>query len=258
LPFKYLKQLGHGRSGVVDKVEDKDPDEGSVYARKNIYVRGLQKRKDEIRKAYQNEIKIVGKVKGHHHFVRLIATYTTTNPEAVGLILQPAADGGDLEHFLNRVRKPIENSRSGTQLLGDDSSILKQAFGCLAGGLAYMHQLGIRHKDIKPRNILVHEGCVTYADFGFSLDFSELQSSTTNNQPVVSKRYTAPEVLDREPRNSKSDVYALGCVYVDLLSTLTGAADIDDESEFPNDIERLQSQLEQMPVDPSMEFLADV
>jgi serine/threonine protein kinase len=40
------------------------------------------------------------------------------------------------------------------------TSVLDQAFGCLAGDLVFMHENRIRHKESKPANILVHKGVV--------------------------------------------------------------------------------------------------
>lgn len=51
--------------------------------------------------------------------------------------------------------------------------------GCLSGGLAYLHGQQIKHKDIKPANILVNNGSVLLMDFGLSTDFSNSGISTS-------------------------------------------------------------------------------
>ena len=67
----------------------------------------------------------------------------------------------------------------------DNHIILQRAIGCLASGLAFMHEQTIRHKDIKPQNILIHGGSVLYTDFGISLDFGQQGNSTTTGNPQV-------------------------------------------------------------------------
>ena len=61
----------------------------------------------------------------------------------------------------------------------DKLSLLKAFFGCLANALQYLHASQIRHRDIKPQNILVHGTRVLFADFGIALDWVDLGRSTT-------------------------------------------------------------------------------
>lgn len=129
----------------------------------------------------------------HHHVVKLHASYVVGRELA--LILTPVADDGDLADFLHAYR---DLSLSGTQPKSDrlvDSlasmqRTLENAYGCLAAGLAFMHEQTIRHKDIKPQNILVHRGSVLYTDFGISIDFSTLgHSTTTGRADSFTRRY---------------------------------------------------------------------
>jgi len=57
----------------------------------------------------------------------------------------------------------------------------------------------------------------------YSLDFSDDSVSTTTGRPSAwTIRYSAPEVLDSEPRNRASDIFSLGCVLIEMVSGLYG------------------------------------
>ncbi|KAI4102234.1 MAG: hypothetical protein LQ339_004759 [Xanthoria mediterranea] len=79
--------------------------------------------------------------------------------------------------------------------------ILLYAFGCLSKGLAHIHSNNIRHKDIKPANILYekafdnHGPRLLWADFGLAYDFSATGNSKTMTTRIYSQRYAAPEIL---------------------------------------------------------------
>ncbi|KAF2244262.1 kinase-like protein [Trematosphaeria pertusa] len=210
LPYVLVRNLGHGANASVEMIRDRLS--GSVYARKifrNVYARNL----DEAKREFHNEIRNMRRLASHHHIVRIYATYMAHRELA--LILTPVADGGDLAAVLDQYRDASDADRRRT------SRILWGAFGCLASALAFMHKQTIRHKDIKPQNILIHEGSVLYTDFGISFDFSQQGHSTTTGYPrSFTRRYCAPEVADWNSRNSKSDVFSLGCVYIEILATL--------------------------------------
>lgn len=93
LPYKLIRTLGHGHSATVGMVEDVNT--GSVFARKVFRIWGAR---DEGQHIFNSEIKIIRLLAPHHHVIRIYATYV--DKREVGLILDPVADSGDLEIFL--------------------------------------------------------------------------------------------------------------------------------------------------------------
>lgn len=67
--------------------------------------------------------------------------------------------------------------------------------GCLISAIAYLHdeKIKIRHKDLKPSNILLSAENLWLSDFGSATDFSLLSHSATDNERGT-LRYFSPEV----------------------------------------------------------------
>lgn len=216
LPYKHVRVLGNGGSATVDMV--KDTNTGKCYARKtfrNIYAYNMQQAKVSM----HNEVRIMQRLASHHHFVKLHATIVMRRNFI--LLLEPVATKGDLAEFLHDYR----DERDSHQDVSASKSFLEKSFGCLALGLEFMHRQTVRHKDIKPQNILVHNGefglTLLYTDFGISLDFGDAgQGTTTGLVQGMTARYCAPEVFQSGKRNTKSDVFSLGCVYLEIATTL--------------------------------------
>jgi serine/threonine protein kinase len=104
----------------------------------------------------------------------------------------------------------------------DKLSLLRSFFGCLAHGLRYLHDVKIRHRDIKPQNILVQADRVLLTDFGISLDWEHLSRATTTADSGKTWPYAAPEVAFDQKRNSASDIWSLGCVFLEMVTVLKG------------------------------------
>ena len=107
LPYRLIRSLGHGHSGNVEEV--KNIRTGAIYARKTIRIYGSRDNAER-RRIFDNEIKIIRNLASHHHIIRIFATYVAKRE--FGLILQPVADDGDLDAFLDRFREDAEESEA--------------------------------------------------------------------------------------------------------------------------------------------------
>ncbi|KAF2185900.1 kinase-like protein, partial [Zopfia rhizophila CBS 207.26] len=211
LPYKTIRHLGIGGYAAVSLVEDTNGDQFAHKQFKRYDGPDIKKFQRQV----QNEVSIMRRLSSHPHIVRVFASYTCDSGRDLGLILTPVADSRDLAIYLQAI------SDSGNHPTTEQRTILERAFGCLASGLAFIHEQTIRHKDIKPSNILVHQGCVIYTDFGIAFDANDLGCTTTDGTvEAVTRRYCAPEVADLMKRNRKSDVFSLGCVFTEILATL--------------------------------------
>ena len=71
------------------------------------------------------------------------------------------------------------------------------------------------HRDLKPGNILLNNGIIKIADFGFckTLNSSDDMVQTMLGSPI----YMAPEVLKGETYTMKADIWSLGVVLYEML-----------------------------------------
>jgi serine/threonine protein kinase len=206
LHFKKIKSLGIGGFGEVDHVYSTLS--CKEYARKRIFRGRTFKKNKEKMEMFENELSTLKRL-SHYHLVEYIGSYT--DKKFFGLIMSPIADM-NLKEFLNI--SPFSNSYQST---------LRTFFGCISSGVLYLHRNQIRHKDIKPENILVKGENVLITDFGTALDWTEQGHSTTDNTiKAWSVRYCAPEVANYEKRNSSADIWSLACVFLEMMTVLRG------------------------------------
>ena len=205
LPFERKGVLGSGGFGQVDKVLSLIS--LKEYARKRVPRSSVfGSRGTEDMKNFVAEIEILKRLK-HRHIVEFVGSYT--DPKYMGLIMSPVAEM-DLAAYL---------TRADTSKYGE----LRTFFGCLARALEFLHEQNVRHKDIKPRNILVHRGNILFTDFGLSFDFTDANGSTTMSMVNgMTPRYCAPEVALQERRNTSSDIWSLGVVFLEMIVVLKG------------------------------------
>ena len=95
----------------------------------------------------------------------------------------------------------------------------------VAKALAYAHDHGVAHRDIKPDNILVSGGSATVADFGIAKAISAARGEvpggtlTQVGTSLGTPAYMAPEQAAADPAtNHRADIYAFGCVAYELLA----------------------------------------
>lgn len=215
--FHVLSDLGSGGFGSVDHVWSRLS--FHQYARKRFRRRinfGIENKR--FLEMIEREISALKKV-SHHHIVKVVGSYTDAN--YIAILMQPIAKC-NLRVYLTQKPDFFSHSRLG---------YLRTFFGCIAKALAYLHKHKIRHRDLKPENILVsvhsrsRKEQIYITDFGAAHDSSELEVSETFDRFVpFTPRYMAPEVARHAPRNSASDMWSLGIIFLEMVSVLRGAS----------------------------------
>jgi serine/threonine-protein kinase len=110
-------------------------------------------------------------------------------------------------------------------------------------GLAYAHEKGIIHRDVKPSNIMIaKDDTVKLLDFGLALPVLGPEF-TRAGMILGSLPYMSPEQVLSKQLDARSDVYSVG---VTLYQLLTGTLPFEGASEY--DIAR--GHLKSDPVDP--------
>lgn len=88
----------------------------------------------------------------------------------------------------------------------------------VAHGLAYAHQHGVAHHDIKPANIMVLDGShVKIADFGLA-QMSPSLVRTPEGRVLGSPLYMSPEQVQGQALDTRSDIFSLGVVLYEMLT----------------------------------------
>lgn len=104
----------------------------------------------------------------------------------------------------------VQLKREGPLPVARVVSILKQ----VCAGLAYAHAQGIVHQDIKPANIFIQEnGVVKILDFGLACPFG-----SENFEMEGTIQYMAPEQIESNPVDARTDLYCLGITAFELLA----------------------------------------
>ncbi|MEU6852303.1 ABC transporter substrate-binding protein [Actinacidiphila alni] len=86
--------------------------------------------------------------------------------------------------------------------------------------LAHAHSHGTVHRDVKPANVMItSEGAVKVADFGIAhvLHTADARLTATGSA-IGTPSYMSPEQINGVDIDARSDVYAVGCVLMELLT----------------------------------------
>ncbi len=90
----------------------------------------------------------------------------------------------------------------------------------IADGIAYCHENNVVHRDLKPENILITpEGQPIIIDFGLALTKSAHRVTYSNlTNTAGTPEYMAPEQVEGHRGDQRTDLYALGIMFYELLA----------------------------------------
>ena len=195
--FVLRRQIGLGLTGRVYEAFDKQQ-------QKLVAVKVLRKSllaDRSLRERFEAEANIVARL-DHPGIIRIHGHGQT--PNGGWFIVMDLLSNGDL------------TSQAGLLLpVAQATDWIRQ----VARAVAYAHEIGVVHCDLKPANLLLaKDGNVIVTDFGFAQTREHGLSSCVAGTPA----FMAPEQIDRVwgPIGPRTDVYGLGAVLYFLLTGL--------------------------------------
>uniref|UniRef100_A0A3B4VCQ4 non-specific serine/threonine protein kinase n=1 Tax=Seriola dumerili TaxID=41447 RepID=A0A3B4VCQ4_SERDU len=197
--YNILQSLGRGSFGSVYLVQDTRAADGEkLKVLKQIPLGDL--RPDETVRATQ-EAQLLSQL---HHPAILTFYHSFLERDAFCIITEYCQDR-DLDWKLEEVR------RAGRSL--PEIQVIDWFIQLLLG-LHYMHDRRILHRDLKAKNVFLKQNLVKIGDFGVScLLMGSCDLATTFTGTPY---YMSPEVVTHQGYDSKSDIWALGCLLFEM------------------------------------------
>lgn len=195
--YEILKQLGEGGMGTVYQALDRELDR--IIALKIIRA-DLAANASTLRR-FKQEILLARQIT-HKNVIRIFDLGVAGR---LRFITMEFVDGEDLNSLLQRRGKLTPS---------EAISIIRQ----VCEGLQAAHAEDVVHRDLKPQNILVDpDGQVRIMDFGLARSFE--QAGITHAGMIVgTPDYMSPEQARGEQTDARSDVFAVGIIFYELLT----------------------------------------
>ena len=115
--------------------------------------------------------------------------------------------------------------------------ILRQA----CAGLAVAHERDLVHRDIKPANLMIcDDGTVKVVDFGIAQTREYGDKLTNTGEFVGTPGYLSPEVCTGKEVDARSDIFALGIVFYEMLA---GKVPFENDSPLGLMLEVVQAEI---------------
>lgn len=187
---KLRDELGRGAFSTVYKAE---------YLGETVAIK-KQKLVNDLESYIRKELSILRRC-NHPCLVKFVGACRVD--EKTIYIATEYCRGGDLRRFLQSDREIGWKLRTGIM-------------GGVADALAYMHERGLIHRDVKTENILLDDHFnPKLCDFGFARD------AVPGGRPMTmcgTDEFMAPEVIFGMPYDSKADVFSFGIVLTEVIA----------------------------------------
>ena len=190
--YELLEEIGHGGMATVFRARDTNLDRMVALKLMHPHLRGAK----EARARFRREAQSVARLR--HPRILEIYDYS--------------GEGSD-ESYISAELLTGPTLKAYVEQAPEMPSEIAACFGIeIARALAAAHEKGIIHRDVKPENILLHEArCLKLTDFGIA-DMVDSQSMTATGQILGSPGHMAPEQIEGQHTDARTDVFALGTV----------------------------------------------
>ena len=212
-PYEVVALLGAGGMGEVYLARDTRLAREVAIKVLSPHLAGTS----EARARFEREARAVSSL-NHPH---ICALYDVGRENGVDFLVLEKIEGETLAARLTRGPLPTDQ-------------VLKLGIQ-IADALDRAHRSGLVHRDLKPGNVMIAKSGAKLMDFGLAcltppsrsahdqalartLSPSEAQPVTANGTMVGTSQYMAPEVLEGKPADSRSDLWALGCVLYEMAT----------------------------------------
>lgn len=228
--FRTLKALGAGGQGTTYSVERiKD---GKIYAAKKLVCSSMPEANRALREAMTLQ-----KLGNHPLVISYVDVFLEEDDcgeeELVAGAGGAGAGGGEmpgksslivtiLMEFCERgdLASLMESSRASRQPL--PQTVIVRWMCELCTGLAFLHETGVIHRDIKPQNIFIASGGgIKVGDFGLACTHQQkmrMSAAAWKGTAGGTPCYLSPEVLSSDSFSPASDVWAAGCCAFEMMS----------------------------------------
>lgn len=223
--FEFVDVLGEGGVAVVFKA--RHPQLDKFVAIKMLQGSELSE-EDKIR--FESEAKIVSKL--DHPNIVTVYDYGITERKQPYMVME-LVDGASLRAVLEK-----------HDFISVDEAL--PILIAIAEGIAYAHDYGVLHRDIKPDNVVLkqelnHAPIPRVLDFGLAkllqMKSPKSENLTQAQQIVGSPAYMSPEQVRFQPVDERSDIYSFGCMMFELL---TGYAPFSGDNPVEIALKRLE------------------
>lgn len=196
--YRLLRQLGRGRMGVVYQAIDE-------LLQRDVAVKFLVADQFDNEAAFirfEREARAIAKLKHPN----IMTVYDIGREGEWPFLILEYIDGFTLDYLIHETKEPITPQQAAPLMHS------------MLAGVAHAHQQGIIHRDLKPANImLTTTQQIKIADFGLASVPDEVQI-TQAGMIVGTMRYLAPELLNGQAADARTDLYALGAIFYELLT----------------------------------------